>query len=131
MARMRMDDMRYEERWHAEPHSSPYHHVGPCDEACRRGRTSHAHRTPGTPLGSGVVSGPPETVRAGGASDPAPSHLYRGPEGRRERREFVSNYERQFRSRGEPPAEARAHAERVYGATVGKVKRERAGKERS
>lgn len=29
---------------HAERHSSPYHHVGSCDETCRRGLRPHAHR---------------------------------------------------------------------------------------
>ena len=31
-------------REHAESHSSPSHHVGPCDGACRAGRRSHTHR---------------------------------------------------------------------------------------
>jgi hypothetical protein len=31
-------------RIHAEPHSSPSHHVGPCDAACRRGERDHGHR---------------------------------------------------------------------------------------
>jgi hypothetical protein len=30
--------------FHLEPHASPHHHVGPCDEACRRGKTPHGHR---------------------------------------------------------------------------------------
>jgi hypothetical protein len=30
-------------RAHAEAHADPYHHVGPCDEACRRGRRAHVH----------------------------------------------------------------------------------------
>lgn len=29
---------------HAFKHSRPSHHVGPCDEACRRGWTHHAHK---------------------------------------------------------------------------------------
>lgn len=31
-------------RWVAEPHSSPSHHLGPCDEACRSGERLHAHK---------------------------------------------------------------------------------------
>jgi hypothetical protein len=30
-------------RAHAEAHADPSHHVGPCDEACRRGRRAHVH----------------------------------------------------------------------------------------
>lgn len=30
---------------HAETHASPYHHIGPCDAACRAGQRSHAHRS--------------------------------------------------------------------------------------
>lgn len=29
---------------HRAAHSDPSHHIGPCDEACRRGRRLHAHR---------------------------------------------------------------------------------------
>lgn len=31
-------------RSHAQAHANPSHHVGPCDEACRRGYTQHVHR---------------------------------------------------------------------------------------
>jgi len=30
---------------HAFKHSRPSHHIGPCDDACRRGLTHHPHRT--------------------------------------------------------------------------------------
>jgi hypothetical protein len=29
---------------HAESHSEPSHHIGPCDESCRAGRRAHSHR---------------------------------------------------------------------------------------
>jgi len=31
-------------RYHRGAHASPTHHVGPCDEACRHGSRTHAHR---------------------------------------------------------------------------------------
>lgn len=82
---------------HAEAHSRPDHHVGPCSAACRAGRVKHGHRD--LPRGSRDPPG-------------AAEHLYRG-EGTeaREKREFRARYG----SRGDY----------VYGATVGKVKRER------
>jgi len=78
---------------HAHSHVRPTHHVGPCDESCRKAMSPHAH-------------------------------LYRGPEGARTRAEFERGYVRRFEAQGESPAEAQAHARLVYGATVGKVKRE-------
>lgn len=31
-------------RYHAEPHSAPSHHVGSCDGLCRAGYRPHSHR---------------------------------------------------------------------------------------
>lgn len=36
---------------HKESHSDPSHHVGPCDEACRRGIRAHIHENPRTVIG--------------------------------------------------------------------------------
>ena len=33
---------------HAEPHSDPSHHIGPCDRACRQGLRFHMHEDPRT-----------------------------------------------------------------------------------
>lgn len=51
------------------------------------------------------------------------AHLYRGESGAETRRRFVRTYAKQFRSEGESAERAQAHARRVYGATVGKIKR--------
>jgi hypothetical protein len=43
--RVSPDDWREDTHYtHAEAHRFPTHHVGPCDEMCRRGSTVHAHR---------------------------------------------------------------------------------------
>ena len=100
-----------DEKGRAHAHSSPYHHVGPCDALCRAGRRVHHHRD-----------------QVSNALYAAPA-LYRGSEGRAEERRFEGVYIRKFEREGEPPAEAKTHARRVYGATVGKVKREQRAKQ--
>jgi hypothetical protein len=115
----------------AHPHPKG-HHTGSCTKGCRAGHREHHNRERAEgpvkydltdAAGNRIVG----TYYPPGDPPRNEGHLYRGASGRRERATFIEGYTREFERQGMSHDAALARARRVYGATVGKVKRERGG----